>query len=252
MPEPPTREYSDQAPVSKRRQLGAQLAPRRRRTARGRSASLATAAKSCRPLSACMKPLRMRSLGAKRVLEVVRRRPASRRARPRAAACGRSPSALRAARSSAVSARRTARARQRRQRRALRQPADPRRRARRRRRRGTPRRSRRRAGWRGASASSSSARRSASWSLGLPQRVGLAERPEPLDLQALAGVVLPDDPAARELTRAPGGEERRGRPPLAVALQRQEQRGQARRRRAGRRPRRPRRCRAPRSSCACR
>ena len=60
--------------------------------------------------------------------------------------------------------------------------------------------------------------------------VGLAERPEPLDLDPLARVVLPDELAAREADALPVAEQRPGRPPLPVALEREHQAGQARRR----------------------
>ena len=58
--------------------------------------------------------------------------------------------------------------------------------------------------------------------------VGLAERPEPLDLDPLPGVVLPHEPAFGEAHALVGREQRAGRPPLAVACEREEERGQAR------------------------
>ena len=59
------------------------------------------------------------------------------------------------------------------------------------------------------------------------QPVGLSERREDLELDPLAGVVLPYELGARELDVLPRREERPRRPPLAVHVQRQEQRGQA-------------------------
>ncbi len=60
--------------------------------------------------------------------------------------------------------------------------------------------------------------------------VGLAECAEPLDLEPLTGVVLPDELAPGEADPLPVGEQRAGRPPLAVALERDDEPGQARRR----------------------
>ena len=62
----------------------------------------------------------------------------------------------------------------------------------------------------------------------LPQRVGLAERPEPLDLQALAGVVLPDERAALKAHALAVAQQPPARPPLPVARDRLEERRQPR------------------------
>ena len=56
--------------------------------------------------------------------------------------------------------------------------------------------------------------------------VALAEGGEPLDLDPLAGVVLPDELARGEADALVAAEQRFGRPPVAVAFERQEQRGQ--------------------------
>ena len=63
-----------------------------------------------------------------------------------------------------------------------------------------------------------------------PERVDLAERPQHLDLDAGAGVVLPDELGALEADAAAAREQRPRRPPLDVALQREEQRCEPRRR----------------------
>ena len=54
------------------------------------------------------------------------------------------------------------------------------------------------------------------------------ERPEPLDLDALPGVVLPRQPAPGEAHAVPVGQQRAVLPPVGVAADRQHQVGQAR------------------------
>src|SRR6202023_2770302 len=58
--------------------------------------------------------------------------------------------------------------------------------------------------------------------------VGLAERAEPLDLEALPGVVLPHELARGKAEAISAREQRLGRPPVAVAFEREEERGQPR------------------------
>ena len=62
--------------------------------------------------------------------------------------------------------------------------------------------------------------------LRLPQRVGLAEGPEPLDLQAFPGVVLPDQRAALETHALAVAQQAPVRPPLPVARDGGEELGQ--------------------------
>jgi hypothetical protein len=61
-----------------------------------------------------------------------------------------------------------------------------------------------------------------------PHPVGLAPGAEPLDLDPVAGVVLPDQVAAGEADAGAGRQQRPGRPPRVVALQRLDQRGEPR------------------------
>ena len=58
--------------------------------------------------------------------------------------------------------------------------------------------------------------------LGVPVPVGLAERPEPLHLQALAGIELPHQAARAEAHALAVAQERPSRPPHPVALEREE------------------------------
>src|SRR5207302_328466 len=58
--------------------------------------------------------------------------------------------------------------------------------------------------------------------------VRLAERPQPLDLQALPGVVLPHQLARGEADALAAREQRFSRPPLTVAFEREEQGCEAR------------------------
>ncbi len=57
---------------------------------------------------------------------------------------------------------------------------------------------------------------------GEEEAVALAERGQPLDLDALSGVVLPDQLARRKANPVAAREQRFGRPPEAVAFEREE------------------------------